>query len=107
MPAQRNSIKCGADKNAQWAKAKNVKRVKTAVMGFSALAALDAPTEWERFAEAPNVDTWHAVYVKAFPLFRDQLDHFKRLKQGNNIKRRKIDYNSMSAMRIVALMESI
>ena len=36
-------------KKAQRAKAKNVKRVKTAVTGFSTLAALDAQTEWERF----------------------------------------------------------
>jgi len=61
----------GADKNAQRAKAKNVKRIKTAVISFSALAAKNAQQEWERFAEAPNVDTWHAVYAKAFPLFRD------------------------------------
>ena len=80
LPAQRNSIKCGADKNAQWAKAKNVKRIKTAVMSFSALAAKDAQQEWERFAEAPNVDTWHAVYVKAFPLFRDY--RIKRRNRG-------------------------
>jgi|TARA_B110000091_G_scaffold149400_1_gene159078 hypothetical protein len=47
----------GADKKAQRAKAKNVKRIKTAVMGFSALAAKDTQPEWDRFADAPNVDT--------------------------------------------------